>query len=73
MPESNANTAESAFSPAYRRMRRWAIIGFIFGFLMATALGLVIALPSIVASAANSIIRRLLPGGVIECTVSQIG
>ncbi|HOG49807.1 MAG TPA: YdbH domain-containing protein [Lentisphaeria bacterium] len=73
MPESNANTAESAFSPAYRRMRRWAIIGFIFGFLMATALGLVIALPSIVASAANSIIRNLLPGGVIECTVSQIG
>ena len=40
---------------------------------MAAALGLVVTLPSIVASAANTIIRRLLPGGNIECTVSQIG
>ncbi|MDD4097353.1 MAG: YdbH domain-containing protein [Lentisphaeria bacterium] len=39
---------------------------------MALCLGLVVALPSVVAGAANNIIRRMLPGGVIECTVSQI-
>ena len=73
MPATDNHTTAVDARPAYRRMRRLAIAGCGFGLLMAAALGLVVALPSVVASAANTVIRRLLPGGVVECTVSQIG